>query len=65
MSVLAGNKKRKGLLLEFCQNLSSVLFSDQSIHDLKLCELEVYRVVVLAEENLDIVSKHGRASLDN
>jgi hypothetical protein len=53
------------LLLELRQNFSGVLFSCQSVHDLKFCKLEVYRVVVLAEENLNIVSEYGRTPLDD
>jgi len=53
------------LLLELGQNLFSVFFPGQAVHDLKLCELEIYWVIVLAKENLHIVSEHGRTSLDD
>lgn len=54
-----------GSLLQLLENLAEVGVPRESIHDLEFGELDVDRVVVLAEEDLDLVLENGWATLDD
>mmetsp|Transcript_10469 Transcript_10469/g.36831 ORF Transcript_10469/g.36831 Transcript_10469/m.36831 type:complete len:710 (+) Transcript_10469:291-2420(+) len=55
----------RGVLLEFQQDLFEVLFRDEHHHDVHLLQLDVHRVVVLAEEHLDVRGEDAGALLDD
>lgn len=48
---------RRSLLGKFCEHSLGVVCTCKSVHDLKLGELDVDRIVVLAEEDFDVVTK--------
>lgn len=58
-------KGKENALFQLRQHLLHVLLRHQPINDLQLCEFDVNRVVVLAEEHLDFVLQHGRSTLDD
>ena len=51
--------------MKLSEYLSCVFFSRKTIHNLQFSEFDVDRVVVLAEEDLDVVLEYGRSSLDD
>ena len=52
-------------LVELSQNFFGIFLACQTIHNLKFGQLDVYRIVVLAEKHLDVILKHGWASLND
>lgn len=42
-------------LVKFCQNLASIAFPSQSVNYFEFGEFDVNRIIVLAEEHLDVV----------
>lgn len=52
-------------LLELREDLLDVLLVREAVDDLKLGELDVNRVVVLAEKDLDVVPKDHGPALDD
>jgi hypothetical protein len=63
-----GGQEEKGkdnALFQLRQHLLDVLLRRQPINDLQLCEFDVNRVIVLAEEHLDFVLQYGRSTLDD
>mmetsp|Transcript_61830 Transcript_61830/g.177325 ORF Transcript_61830/g.177325 Transcript_61830/m.177325 type:complete len:728 (+) Transcript_61830:225-2408(+) len=55
----------RGVLLEFQQDLFEVLLRDEHYHDVHLLQLDIHRVVVLAEEHLDVRGEDARTLLDD
>lgn len=53
------------ILLQLRQNLLHILLPRQPIHNLQFCHLHVNRVIVFAEEDLDVVLEDGGAALDD
>jgi hypothetical protein len=53
------------VLLEFGEDLLDVALVGEAVDDLKLGELDVDGVVVLAEEDFDVVLEDERAALDD
>ena len=52
-------------LLELAEERVDVLFRDELDHDLELLDLDVGRVVVLAEEDAHLVREGARATLQD
>jgi len=57
--------RKEDSLLQLLEDLSEVVVPGESIHDLELGELDVDRIVVLAEEDLDLVLKDRWTPLDD
>lgn len=56
---------RENVLLQLSEHLRCVLGSSKSIYDLKLGELDVYWVVVFAEEDFNIILENHWPPLNN
>lgn len=53
------------VLLQLGKNLPGVFIASKPIHDFKFRKLDVYGIVVLAEENFNIILEDGGSTLDN
>jgi hypothetical protein len=53
------------ILLQFRKDLVRILSTRQPIHDLEFRKLDIYRIVVLAKENFDIILQDSGPSLND
>lgn len=56
---------RRISLFQFCENLFDVPLVRQPVDDLEFSELDVDRIVVLAEEDLDVVPEYRGSPLND